>query len=514
MKGHVNRGGGFRGVVNYLLTTEEAKGHRTMRAGATLIGGNLSGRTPRELAAEFGELRRMRPGVARPVWHCSLSLPAGERLTDAAWQDVAEGLLRKVGMNPDRHPHLLVRHMDTEHEHVHLVASRISVGGELWHGKWEAHQVMQATGELEREHGLTLTTQFDPELHRERRNLTTGQVQEALRLERVPTKLVLQQTLDQALVDTPSMAEFLERLDAAGVDALPNIASTGRMSGFSFSIQATGEVFKASQLGTAYSWKRLQSRLNYEQSRDVEVLRAQVVEVARRADLDVLLLRNNPEESDQQHEIKTPEPRPRNYLEEATQNCKKRDTDVYFLDKKPNFEQQIVVKKAEKEKRTLTKEQKQEIKDIVSRYGIIEEIDYEYSKVDGCECLQYEYTNDKELADLMQKELLYQLQIDRNYILSQIEDKKQEPEPEKKKERNYIEEVTKNVTSEEKIQKCLMLENDDSKNEEYMQAVSELSDEETKMLFDEMQRRNDEEMEKAMQGFDEKSSKSKIDWSL
>ncbi len=59
-----------------------------------------------------------------------------------------------------------------------------------------------------------------------------------------------------------------------------------------------------------------------------------------------------------------------------------------------------------------------------------------------------------------------------------------------------------------------MLENDDSKNEEYMQAVSELSDEETKMLFDEMQRRNDEEMEKAMQGFDEKSSKSKIDWNL
>lgn len=409
------RGAGFRGVVNYLLTTEEAKGHRTMRAGATLIGGNLSGRTPRELAAEFGELRRMRPGVARPVWHCSLSLPKGEHLTDAGWQDVADGLLRKVGLDPDRHPYLLVRHMDTEHEHVHLVTSRIGIGGELWHGKWEAHQVMQATGELEVEHGLALTTQFDPDLHRERRNLTTGQVQEALRLERVPTKLVLQQTLDQALVDTPSMAEFLERLDAAGVDALPNIASTGRMSGFSFSIQATGEVFKASQLGTAYSWKRLQERLDYEQGRDVEVLRAQVVEVARRADLDTLLLCNEQKE--------------RNYLEE-----------------KPDFEPQIVVKKAEKEKRKLTEKQKQEVKDIVNTYSIIEEIDYEYSKTDGCEYLQDEYANDKELADLMQKELLYQLQIERNYILSQIKDVKQN--------------------------------------------------------------------EKNMQGFEEKSSKSKIDWSL
>jgi hypothetical protein len=285
VKGHVKRGSGFRGVVNYLLTTEETKGRRTMRAEATVIGGNMSGRTPRELAAEFGESRSLRPGVRRPVWHCSLSLAAGEHLTDAAWQDVADGLLRKIGLDPDRHPYLLVRHMDTEYEHVHLVVSRISVGGELWHGKWEAHQVMQATGELEQEHGLALTTQFDPELHRERRALTTGQVQEALRLERVPTKLVLQQILDQALVDTPTTAAFLERLDAAGVDALPNIASTGRMSGFSFSFQETGEVFKASQLGTAYSWKRLQERLDYGQSRDVEVLRAQVVEAARRADL-------------------------------------------------------------------------------------------------------------------------------------------------------------------------------------------------------------------------------------
>lgn len=136
----------------------------------------------------------------------------------------------------------------------------------------------------------------------------------------------------------------------------------------------------------------------------------------------------------------------RNYLEEATQNCKKRDTDLYFLDKKPDFEPQIVVKKTEKEKRKLTEKQKQEVKDIVNTYSIIEEIDYEYSKVDGCEYIQDEYANDKELADLMQKELLYQLQVERNYILSQIEDVKQN--------------------------------------------------------------------EKNMQGFEEKSSKSKIDWSL
>ena len=47
---------------------------------------------------------------------------------------------------------------------------------------------------------------------------------------------------------------------------IPNIASTGRINGFSF--EYNGIAFKASQLGKGYSWSALQSRIDYQQERD------------------------------------------------------------------------------------------------------------------------------------------------------------------------------------------------------------------------------------------------------
>jgi len=135
MKGSVSRGSGFRGLAEYLLLADERKGPRP---GAALIGGNMSGATPRELAREFRVARELRPDVARPVWHCSLTLPAGEELSEERWQEVGRALLTKIGMDPDQHQHFLVRHRDTDHDHLHVAGSRIGLDGSVWLGKWEA----------------------------------------------------------------------------------------------------------------------------------------------------------------------------------------------------------------------------------------------------------------------------------------------------------------------------------------------------------------------------------------
>ncbi|MEI3781763.1 relaxase, partial [Pectobacterium brasiliense] len=50
------------------------------------------------------------------------------------------------------------------------------------------------------------------------------------------------------------------------IRVVPNIASTGKMNGFSFEYQ--GIAFKASQLGKGYSWSALQHRLDYQPERD------------------------------------------------------------------------------------------------------------------------------------------------------------------------------------------------------------------------------------------------------
>ncbi len=66
------KGRGFRGALNYLLKKPEAE----------LIGGNMLGETPRELAAEFSESRKLRPNLEKAVYHASLSLAPDEKFSD------------------------------------------------------------------------------------------------------------------------------------------------------------------------------------------------------------------------------------------------------------------------------------------------------------------------------------------------------------------------------------------------------------------------------------------------
>lgn len=71
-------------------------------------------------------MKRRKRRRQRPVWHCSLSLPAGEDLSDERFEEVARAHLENMGMDPDKHQWCLVRHTDTTHNHAHLIASRIS----------------------------------------------------------------------------------------------------------------------------------------------------------------------------------------------------------------------------------------------------------------------------------------------------------------------------------------------------------------------------------------------------
>lgn len=64
-------------------------------------------------------------------------------------------------------------------------------------------------------------------------------------------KTIIQNALEVFLADKPSTTEFVHQLNAQNIRAIPNIASTGRMNGFSF--EYNGIAFKASQLGKSYS---------------------------------------------------------------------------------------------------------------------------------------------------------------------------------------------------------------------------------------------------------------------
>jgi len=86
-------GRGFRGVLEYVLKESAELKHEEAR----IVGSNIRGTTPRELAREFGKARQLNHDLTRAVHHCPLSLPPGERLSDAAWASFARDYLERMG---------------------------------------------------------------------------------------------------------------------------------------------------------------------------------------------------------------------------------------------------------------------------------------------------------------------------------------------------------------------------------------------------------------------------------
>jgi hypothetical protein len=129
----------------------------------------MAGETPLELVREFSAIRQVRPDIAKPVWHCSLSLPADERLSQDKWNEVVTAFMKSMGFS-EYHPFVVVRHQDTEFDHVHIVASRVGLDGKVWLGQWEAHEAIKITQELENKFGLVVTKGYAEKNPNSKRN--------------------------------------------------------------------------------------------------------------------------------------------------------------------------------------------------------------------------------------------------------------------------------------------------------------------------------------------------------
>ncbi|WP_370420529.1 relaxase/mobilization nuclease domain-containing protein [Pantoea vagans] len=264
MKGmnKIKRGKNFRGVISYALAP--APHHMTT---PMVIGGNLVGITVDDLAAEFAKTQKLREDVTKPVWHNSLRLPVDESLTNQQWRNIADDYMKRMGFC-DTHLRCYVLHNDEAGQHIHIIASRINVllDGQLYWGKNDNLVSTRIIQDLERDHQLTRTKGPSPAIQpKKQRKLTRNEKMMHERTGEKPSKKVIQEAVDAILTffDTITIEDFIYELQKQNISATANIASTGKMNGFSFEHQ--GVAFKASQLGKAYSWSNMSKRITVTQ---------------------------------------------------------------------------------------------------------------------------------------------------------------------------------------------------------------------------------------------------------
>jgi hypothetical protein len=253
------KGKGFRGALEYDLSKEKGR----------ILDTNMAGENPRELAAEFGEIRKLRPNLEKAVLHVSLSAAPGEKLTDAQWREIGKRYMDGMGL--DKNQFVITRHTDTEHEHIHILANRIRFDGSVTSDSQDYKRQETIMRELERNYDLQRVA---PSIEAGRKAATKSEIEQGMRTGQPSIRQQLQQLCDGAAHGCKSFTAYQERLEAVGVELIPVVQLEGaKLSGLSYRL--SGVIMKGSELGKDYSPLGLAKRgVTYEKNRDFEAVRA------------------------------------------------------------------------------------------------------------------------------------------------------------------------------------------------------------------------------------------------
>lgn len=274
----IAKGRGMRGTLNYVLANHDAEGRP--RQVVEIVGGTMAGRSPRELSAEFGALRRQRPNLGIAVCHVSLRQPEGDRpLSRDEWAEAGRRWAEGMGFDS----YITVSHGD----HAHVVGSRIRVDGTVVSDSQDYARGERIVREIEKDFGIQQVAPshlLEPDRATNHRKAPThGEIAQAERGETPPAQLVAE-AIERRLAAGPCTAvEFCEALEAAGISVRPNIAATGKMNGFGYEVD--GQAMTSKQLGRGFTWKNLTDRgVSYDQNRDAPGLRSRLSRAAEPSD--------------------------------------------------------------------------------------------------------------------------------------------------------------------------------------------------------------------------------------
>ncbi|MDY7015354.1 MAG: relaxase/mobilization nuclease domain-containing protein [Cyanobacteriota bacterium] len=275
MIGHIETGEDFGGLFRYLL--DPAKKPR-------IIGGNAAGERPEELTPEFNNCADQRRTVKKPVKHLMVSFaPEDGEVSDETKAQIADAVVEGLGYTDNQYI-VIDHHRDDpghdwnhDHDHIHIVANAITITGQRTRDSWEKYRMQEILRELEIAHNLALCASS---WEKSRRSPSHGQVQrykkeqkqyEAGERDAPPEQPVsekLQDLIERASRDRPTMSEFIGRLQQQGVEVRARITRNSVVQGMSFRLE--GVKFPGHRLGDASFPKLVQKRgVRYEAHRDL-----------------------------------------------------------------------------------------------------------------------------------------------------------------------------------------------------------------------------------------------------
>ena len=173
-----------------------------------------------------------------------------KRLPVSELMGIAHLFAKRMGL--DNHQWVAVTHKDTDNRHIHIIANRISLYGEVYDTTFVSNRAAKVAEEISREKNLTISKEVKAERKHQKAKANPTREQ---------TKKEMQQ-ICYALLDKykgggiSGHSMFLYELNKKGIIIERMKNKQGNVYGLKFSY--AGQSFKASEIGREFGYRSLQ----------------------------------------------------------------------------------------------------------------------------------------------------------------------------------------------------------------------------------------------------------------
>lgn len=174
---------------------------------------------------------------------------------------IAHLFAKRVGL--DNHQWVAVTHKDTDNRHIHIIANRISLYGEVYDTTFVSNRAARVAEEISREKGLTIAKEVKAKKKHQKTKASPTREQTKQQIQNICYTLLAK--YKSTGITGHSM--FLYELNKNGITIERMKNKQGKVYGLKFSY--AGQSFKASEIGREFGYRSLQKNfesINKEES--------------------------------------------------------------------------------------------------------------------------------------------------------------------------------------------------------------------------------------------------------
>lgn len=186
-----------------------------------------------------------------------------KKLSVSEYMWIAHLFAKRMGL--DNHQWVAVTHKDTDNRHIHIIANRISLYGEVYDTTFVSNRAARVAEEISREKGLTIAKEVKAERKHQKEKACPTREQTKQQVQKICYTL-----LDKYKgTGVTGHSMFLYELNKNGITIERMKNKQGKVYGLKFSY--AGQSFKASEIGREFGYRSLQKNFEAGKKADTNI---------------------------------------------------------------------------------------------------------------------------------------------------------------------------------------------------------------------------------------------------